>query len=336
MFKARPTPVSAALGAAGSLLLMLATGPQTSRAEQAIGVTTTGGLFSFDTVNPTGATVYATVTGIDTGLSIKGVDFRPATNEFYAFAANANGSSGRLYTINTLTGVATGLGAGPLTLGGPTSTAFGVDFNPVANALRVVGNGGANYRFSAAGALVSTDANLAYNTGDVNYDPTGVFTPAVVSAAYSNNVAGAATTTLYGFDLTNTNFTIQGGLNGNPSPNTGQLNSLNSATGIAGGDLTSPATQNVAFDISSATGIAFFGAVVATGGSENLYTVDLTNENTTLVGTLPAGLSVQDFALSITPVAVPEPGSLVLLGVGGGLLVLASRHRRRHHTTTTV
>jgi hypothetical protein len=96
------------------------------------------------------------------------------------------GGVGTVYSINPTTGVATPINTGfPLT--GPV---FGVDFDPVANELRIVGLiTGPNLRILNGG------------TGAVIVDtPLSPDTPHVVGAAYSNNFAGATSTTLYDID----------------------------------------------------------------------------------------------------------------------------------------
>jgi Domain of unknown function (DUF4394) len=121
---------------------------------------------------------------------------------------------GTVYSINPTTGVATPINTGfPLT--GPV---FGVDFDPVANELRIVGLiTGPNLRILNGG------------TGAVIVDtPLSPDTPHVVGAAYSNNFAGATSTTLYDIDnqgpVVGLVLQTQGSPGGSPvSPNSGTL-----------------------------------------------------------------------------------------------------------------
>src|SRR3954464_869248 len=72
----------------------------------------------------TGVVTSVPVTGLQTGESLLGIDVRPAHQQ-----VDGVGTTGRVYTINPTTGVAT-----PLALASaftPNGTAFGVDFNPV-------------------------------------------------------------------------------------------------------------------------------------------------------------------------------------------------------------
>src|SRR6187200_3326252 len=144
--------------------------PSAARAELMTGVTTTNVLEAFDSATPGTIIVAVGVTGLQTGETLLGIDFRPAN-----FALYGLGSTSRLYTINTTTGAATQVGsAGAFTLSG---TAFGFDFNPTVDRIRVVGNTGQNLRLNPNdGTLAATDTSL-------NGAATGA-----VGAAYLYNV----------------------------------------------------------------------------------------------------------------------------------------------------
>src|SRR3954463_12181569 len=61
----------------------------------AFGVTTANALVRFDTATP-GTIISSTpITGLQSGESVLGIDFRPATGDLYAL-----GSTSRLYIIN--------------------------------------------------------------------------------------------------------------------------------------------------------------------------------------------------------------------------------------------
>ena len=138
----------------------------------------------------------STITGLFAGDSVVAIDRRPATREIYALGVS--GAFARLYTINPVTGAATLVGGPGVAL--PQSvgvvgaeTAFGFDFNPTVDRIRVVANNRDNFRLNPnTGGIAGTDTAL--NPG----------TPVVVAAAYTNNISGATTTTLYGID-TSTN-----------------------------------------------------------------------------------------------------------------------------------
>lgn len=71
------------------------------------------------------------------------------------------------------------------------------DFNPVPDALRLIGSNGQNFAVNdVEGGTVTVQTSLSYAKGDVNEGQT----PYITAGAYINNVAGAAQTTLYNID----------------------------------------------------------------------------------------------------------------------------------------
>ena len=92
------------------------------------------------------------------------------------------------------------------------------------------------------GGLAGTDTNLAYVAGDPNF----ANNPNVTHSAYTDNFAGATTTTLYGIDAGLDILVRQGGLNGTPSPNLGGLTTI--------GGLGINIAEDGGFDILSSAG----------------------------------------------------------------------------------
>ncbi|MFN6964744.1 MAG: DUF4394 domain-containing protein [Pyrinomonadaceae bacterium] len=227
------------------------------------GVSTANALVRFDTAAPAAVTTIGTITGLQPGETIVGIDFRPANGQLYAL-----GSSSRLYTINLVTGAATQVGtAGAFTLSG---SEFGFDFNPAVDRIRVVSNTGQNLRLNPdTGGLAATDAPL--NPG----------APSVTAAAYTNNFAGATSTTLYVIDTATDALYIQ-----NP-PNNGTLNLV----GLLGDDV---AASN-GFDIAPIGGAAY--AALTVGSTSQLYTINLATGAATLVG--PVGGNVPLRGISV-------------------------------------
>lgn len=131
------------------------------------------------------------------------------------------GSTSRLYTINTATAVATEVGVGPFSPG-LTQTDCGFDFDPVADRIRVV-SFSQNLRLNPdTGIVEGTDTTPAYASGDPNFGAT----PNVVALGYTNNTAGATSTTAYGIDSSGVLVRL-GSPGGTPnSANSGQLTTV--------------------------------------------------------------------------------------------------------------
>jgi hypothetical protein len=105
------------------------------------GLTTDNRLVTFDTGSP-GTATGVPITGLAGGEALLGIDFRPATAQLFAV-----GSGGGLYTVDVFTGAASRAS----TLDTATSgSAFGVDFNPSVDRLRITSNADQNLRVNAA------------------------------------------------------------------------------------------------------------------------------------------------------------------------------------------
>ena len=196
--------------------------------------------------NGSAAPIQMPITGLVGGDTVVGIDSRPADGRIYLL-----GSGSRLYTLNPLTGAATQVGSdGQFALSG---TYFGFDFNPTVDRIRVVSDTEQNLRLNPdTGGLSSTDTNL---------NPPGD----VIAAAYTNNVPGATTTTLYDIDRGSSSLLIQ-----NP-PNTGMLTTVGplgiplspgnhgfdiAPDGTALASLTQPPNMSGLYRINLATGAA--------------------------------------------------------------------------------
>jgi hypothetical protein len=276
------------------------------------GLTTTGNLVSFDSATPGTIDSSVAITGLEAGETLLGIDRRPANGLLYGL-----GSTSRIYTINTTTGVATTVGAMPFAPA-LTGTAFGFDFNPVADRIRIVSNDTTNFRLNPNnGTVAGMDTPLAYAAGDSG---AGV-TPRVVGLAYSNSFEGTAVTTLFGIDSNRDVLVMQGGPDGAPSPNGGVLTTIGTGLGFDTSDL-------VGLDISGISGVAFAALTSPTGGASQLFTIDLTTGSASLVGTIGTGMTLTGLAAGVGSASVPEPSSLNLLIIGGlGVIAVVCRHR---------
>lgn len=172
-----------------------------------------------------------TLTGLGAGERLVGIDFRVARGVLYGVS-----SAGRVYTIDTASGVASAVGAAPApdVMGeGP----HGVDFNPAADRIRVVGANGLNLRLHPdTGALIDYDAqaegvqrdpDLTFAEGDIHAGRR----PDVVAAAYTYNNKDDKLTTNFVIDRSLGALVMQGSKEGQQpvvSPNLGRLTTVGS------------------------------------------------------------------------------------------------------------
>lgn len=182
--------------------------------------------------------------------AVVGIDVRPSDGLLYALA-----SDGTVATIDPATGTATVkskldkmLAAG---VGGS------VDFNPVADRMRIIGTDGANLRANVDDGKVTADKNLVFADTDA-----GKGKPAtVIAGAYTNSVKGAKETAL--FDIDASGLYVK-----QAPPNDGILNSVG-ATGVT--------SKTIAFDIVTDAAGVNTGWLVADG---MLYKVDVASGKT--------------------------------------------------------
>jgi len=235
-------------------------------------------LVSFNALTPGVLLADVALTGLAIGEFLLGIDFRPANGLLYATATN--GTVARVVTVNTTTGAVASVNAAN-TLAQVAGVYFGLDFNPVADRLREVSDAGASERLNpGTGALAATDTSLAYVAGDPNVGQS----PNVVHIAYSNNLPGVTTTTLYGIDVTTESLVRIGGVDGSPSPNTGQLTTI--------GPLGVSALSFGGFDIHFAANVAY--AALQIGGGSTLHSINLTTGAATPVGAIGDGTLLID------------------------------------------
>jgi hypothetical protein len=275
----------------------LAVLPLAGQAELIYGISVPGAstnLVSFDSAAPNTVSTVGAITGIVAGHTLRGIDFRPATGQLYALSSN--GANAQLYTINLSTGAASAVG-GTIVLAGNTSTRISLDFNPVVDRLRIVTGSGQNYRLNVDTGALTQDTNISGS-------------PLISGIAYTNNVAGATQTTLYGYDFISDSLGTIGGINGVPSPNGGLFNVIGSS-GIVTGD------AGLGMDISGATGDAFVTVDDFNGSpgfNAEFFRVNLGTGAFTQLSNDDFG-SILDISVFIAAVPLPATLSLALLGL---------------------
>lgn len=214
-----------------------------------------------------------TIVGLPAGVSLRGIDFRPKTGELVGV-----GSDSVVYKVvaadpKTARVVSAGAITTPL-----AGSSFGVDFNPVPDAIRIVSDTGQNLRITALGTQTAglttptTNVDGALNPG----------TPSIVGAGYSNSgfsdaQPAAGQTTLFTVDSTSNTLNTQGSPGGAPTnPNTG--------TQIPVAPLGVDIGTSVGFDVTGSFATPAGLLVDNSSGKSTLYKVNLTTGVATKVG----------------------------------------------------
>ncbi len=303
------------VGAVSALLLLGAAA--TGQAQNTIyGIGGTGSvpsslsLFTFNSTTPGTLTTVGTVSGIASGYSLLGIDFRPSTGQLYGLAYNGT-STAQLYTLNISTAVATAIG-GTFNVGqaqGGAGISIGIGFNPAVDLVRVVTGTNGNFRVDpTTGAIVTTngvDGGLAYASNDSG-------------ASQSYQITDGDYTTdarLYDIDYIRNVLARQ-----NP-PNAGTLATVGGlgVTQVNG-------ARSVGFDIDTNNN-AFLSTAIDTdtGFQERLFNVNLANGTATSLGLIGTNTNFNTVDIAVQ---VPEPGTYALVGLGLGALVVGARRRR--------
>lgn len=228
-------------------------------------------LYRFDDARP-GDWKRTTLTGLGSDRLI-GIDVRPADRKLYGLS-----NLKRLYRINLATSKATPVGTVPDELIYAGSN-FGFDFDPVADNVRAVTNSGQNLRFDVSTGNVLIDQTLKFAEGDVHIGKAAT----VVGLAYTNNVAGATSTQLYGIDTTRDKLVRI------DSPNDGTLATVGSLK-------VNVAQIGTSFDISARDGAAYMLANVRDRKPVGLYRVNLATGATRFAGFVKNAPVMEGFA----------------------------------------
>jgi Domain of unknown function (DUF4394) len=248
-----------------------------------LGLTADQRLVQFTECRPGQLKEVGTIFGLQDDTVLVGIDFRVQDGQLYGL-----GDHGGIYTIDTGTAQAFKVTDLTVDLDGAS---FGVDFNPAADALRVVSDTGQNLRHPFSGPLqfqTQTDMPLSYTPGT---NATGV-----AGAAYTNNDLDASTgTTLFDIDTTLDQVALQS------PPNNGSL--------VATGLLTVDADTTVGFDNYTRLrdGVAVANNAFATlvvDGTTGFYRVNLLAGTAILIDTFSGDLT-DDFGDPVTDIAIP-------------------------------
>jgi hypothetical protein len=216
-------------------------------------------LLKFNARNPDRIRDIQVLTGLPTGVTLKGIDFRPATGDLYGV-----GSDSVVYRLNPKTGIA--VAEAPTFAPALRGTSFGVDFNPTVDKIRAVSDDRQNLRLNVdEGTVLSMDKDL--NPG----------MPQVVGAGYTNSSFSATrptSTSLYVVDAASDTVFKQ-----NP-PNDGTL--------TEGKWLGIDVGLNANFDIAGGDNMGFLSNSSPRRGT-TLYTVDVLTGTTKSLGRIGGG-----------------------------------------------
>lgn len=255
-----------------------------ARAATLVGLVGGTQLTQFDSATPGSPGAPVQIAGLQQNETILGIDFRPATGQLYGL-----GSTCTLYTLNPATGAATPVAPSSFSVPG---NSFGFDFDPVPDRIRVVSDLDQNHLVDPTnGMLVGSGPNLFYMGGP---------NPSVVGAAYTNNVAGASSTTLYGIDELLNELVML-------NQTSGELTRVG-PLGVDPGAL-------IGFDVAP-DGTAYFVAGFDTGSF--FHIIDLTTGQATSVGGLMPVGRIDGLAV-VPPIGMPGGGMPGGGTPGGGL-----------------
>jgi hypothetical protein len=215
-------------------------------------------LLTFNARNPERIKDIQAITGLPAGVTLRGIDFRPKTGDLYGV-----GSDSVVYRVNPVTGIA--IAEGPAFTPALSGQAFGVDFNPVVDKIRVVSDAQQNLRLNPdEGTVLMQDGNL--NPG----------MPQVVAAGYENSsfsFTQPTATTLHVVDAASDTLFTQ-----NP-PNNGTLTNPRKLRIDVG--------LNTGFDVAGANNVGYLSDQSRRG--TELYTVDLPTGKTKSLGRIGGG-----------------------------------------------
>jgi hypothetical protein len=265
-----------------------------------VALTTTNQLLAFDSSTPGTIQTVLPLTGMQSGESIVGIDVRPQSGQLYGL-----GSSNHLYVINTSTGALTAVGTGTFAV--PLSgTAFGFSFDPVADDIRVVSDTGQNMRIDpTTGAVIDGDPNTPGIQPDANLHPAGH----VVAVAYTNQVAGATSTTLLGIDSGSDMFVQIGGQGGNPSPDLGGVSPV--------APIGANTSDQVGVDIDPNGNIGW--AALTVNGAAQLIRVSLSTGPSPVGPIADGGVGICGLTIAaLSPTGPPPTGGTTLFAVTRG------------------
>jgi len=249
-----------------------------------VGLTSDMQLVCFKENRPGNARSIGTVSGLMTGDTLVGIDYRVQDSKLYGVSR-----TGGVYMLDVRNAAATKVSQLSVGLEGAS---FGVDFNPAADRLRIVSDTGQNLRHNImAGGMTLVDDPLDYPPA-TPLNAAGPSAGGITGSAYTNNDLSSLTaTTLYSLDTSLDQIALQS------PPNDGTL----AATGKL--DLDSGPT--VGFDIYStlrggvSVGVEGLVSLQTSAGASALYSISLPTGKASMRGSFPAQYRVIGIAIPL-------------------------------------
>ena len=205
--------------------------------------------------------------------TLVGIDVRPSDSKLYGVTPD-----GVIVTVDAKTGKWEK--KSQLSEKLPAGAMVSVDFNPVADRMRIITSTGMSLRVNVDDGKATVDGSLKYAETDAAKGKT----PNVTAVAYSNSFAGTKETALYDIDATMSTFLKQA------PPNDGVVSTI----GALGPKLSGP----IAFDIWSdgkggnvgwlLAGGALHSVDIATGAAKSLGAISGLTGKITDIAILPA------------------------------------------------
>lgn len=255
----------------------------------AVGLTVAGNVVTFDRMPSPTLISNCPIKGLKSGESLLALDVRPQDGLIYAVS-----NQGGIYTVNDTNGQATfkfALSAGPATDrsctgGAPAAftslagTNFALDFNPMADRLRLASDARQNLRINVTTGATTVDCPITFASG------TG--TPKPTAAAYTNSISGmtATATALFYID-TDTDMLYAIDSTGGKNANDGVLTPV--------GPLGFNVTDVNAFDIEGSTGTGY--AIFTVGTQTAYYRVSTTTGAATALAIFSDGMQLRGLSL---------------------------------------
>ena len=232
-----------------------------------------GNLLSFRANSPEAARSKA-ITGLPAGVTLKGIDFRPATGDLYAL-----GSDKVVYRVNPSTAIAVAEGpAFETTPSALVGDRIGFDFNPTVDKIRVTSDADDNIRLDPdPGSLLAKDTSLT---------PAGV---TVVGSAYTNSSFVAfpnrpTATMLFALDV-------------GASPDKVWLqNPANAGTLMNPVSLGIDVGVDAGFDIAGADNVGYVAGTPKGRDGARLYQVDVMSGKTRQLGRIRGNVTITGLA----------------------------------------